>query len=158
MLLLQTCSGRGVKPGVFPSRFRANTTEADDRRGLSEPDARRACRDGHHEAMRAADPDAADAEVAISGFVDHHTHLLAAAAGTPPPWHGTTVRAFHEQVRRDGSTPMDVPEPDSAVAWPERSRLLYHGLNRAAAAGLVEVTEMGMRQWWYLDALAGLGD
>jgi predicted amidohydrolase YtcJ len=108
--------------------------------------------------MRAAGPGAADSDVAISGFVDHHTHLLAAAAGTPFPWHGTTIRAFHQQVRRDGGTPMDVPEPDSAVAWPERARLLYHGLNRAAAAGLVEVTEMGMRHWWYLDALAGLGD
>ena len=106
----------------------------------------------------AADTGAADTEAAISGFVDHHTHLLAAAAGTPFPWHGTTIRAFHQQVRRDGGTPMDVPEPDSAVAWPERAPLLYHGLNRAAAAGLVEVTEMGMRQWWYLDALAGLGD
>jgi predicted amidohydrolase YtcJ len=101
---------------------------------------------------------AADAGVAISGFVDHHTHLLTEAAGTPFPWQGTTVRAFHEQVRRDGTTPMDVPEPATRESRKERAQRLYRGLARAAAGGLVEVTEMGMRHWWYLDALASLGD
>ncbi len=101
---------------------------------------------------------AADRRVAISGFVDHHTHLLAAAAGTPFPWQGTTVRAFHEQVRRDGATPMDVPEPAIGESLQERARRLYQGLAIAAAGGLVEVTEMGMRHWWYLDALASLGE
>ncbi len=101
---------------------------------------------------------AADRRVAISGFVDHHTHLLAAAAGTPFPWQGTTVRAFHEQVRRDGATPMDVPEPAIGESLQERARRLYQGLAIAAAGGLVGVTEMGMRHWWYLDALASLGE
>jgi predicted amidohydrolase YtcJ len=100
----------------------------------------------------------ADAGVAISGFVDHHTHLLTEAAGTPFPWQGTTVRAFHERVRRDGTTPMDVPETPAGGSLEERARRLYQGLGRAAAGGLVEITEMGMRQWWYLDALASLGD
>src|SRR5262245_1519562 len=100
----------------------------------------------------------ADAGVAISGFVDHHTHLLTEAAGTPFPWQGTTVRAFHERVRRDGTTPMDVPETPSGGSLKERARRLYRGLDRAAALGLVEVTEMGMRHWWYLDALASLGE
>jgi predicted amidohydrolase YtcJ len=95
--------------------------------------------------------------VAISGFVDHHTHLLTEAAGTPFPWHGTTVRAFHERVRRDRTTPMDVPEAPGGGSLKERARRLYRGLRRAAAVGLVEVTEMGMRHWWYLDALASLG-
>jgi predicted amidohydrolase YtcJ len=101
---------------------------------------------------------AADAGVAISGFVDHHTHLLTEAAGTPFSWQGTTVRAFHEQVRRDGATPMDVPEPATRESLKERAQRLYRGLARAAAGGLVEVTEMGMRHWWYLDALASFGD
>src|SRR5260221_10776030 len=96
--------------------------------------------------------------VAISGFVDHHTHLLKEAAGTPFPWQGTTVRAFHEQVRRERTTPMDVPEPPPGEPLTQGAQRLYRGLGRAAAAGLVEVTEMGMRHWWYLDALASLGD
>jgi hypothetical protein len=33
---------------------------------------------------------------------------------------------------------------------------LRAGLEQAAATGLVEITEMGMRAWWYLDALAAL--
>jgi len=100
----------------------------------------------------------ADAPVAVSGFVDHHTHLLPAAAGVPFPWQGGTVRAFHERVSRDGATPMDIPEPAVAGSLAERARRLYDGMSKAAARGLVEVTEMGMREWWYLDALASLGD
>ena len=63
----------------------------------------------------------ADAGVAISGFVDHHPHLLTEAAGTPFPWQGTTVRAFHERVRREGTTPMDVPETPSGGSLKERA-------------------------------------
>jgi predicted amidohydrolase YtcJ len=109
---------------------------------------------GHDGAVRTV----ADGGVAISGFVDHHTHLLTEAAGTPFPWQGTTVRAFHERVRRDGITPMDVPETPSGGSLKERARRVYRGLDRAAAVGLVEVTEMGMLHWWYLDALASLGE
>ncbi|HEX7993337.1 MAG TPA: hypothetical protein VF506_05395, partial [Streptosporangiaceae bacterium] len=97
--------------------------------------------------------------VPTGGFVDHHTHLLAQAAGVPFPWHGGTVRAFHERVRGERTTPMDVPEPHLPdVPADERAARLYGGLAGAAAAGLVEITEMGMRDWWYLDALASLGD
>jgi predicted amidohydrolase YtcJ len=101
---------------------------------------------------------AAALPVPVSGFVDHHTHLLAAAAGVPFPWHGGTVRAFHERVQRDRTTPMDVPEPaiDHAPSG-ELAGRLRAGLTRAAGTGLVEITEMGMREWWYLDALASLG-
>jgi Amidohydrolase family len=99
------------------------------------------------------------ARIPVSGFVDHHTHLLAAAAGVPFPWQGGTVRAFHERVHRDGNTPMDVPEPaaDNVPAG-ELARRLHHGLSLAAGHGLVEVTEMGMRDWRYLDALAESGN
>ncbi|HEX5190882.1 MAG TPA: amidohydrolase family protein [Streptosporangiaceae bacterium] len=95
----------------------------------------------------------------VSGFVDHHTHLLAAAAGVPFPWQGGTVRAFHERVLRNRITPMDVPEPVTGdVPAAELASRLRHGLRRAASVGLVEVTEMGMRDWRYLDALASGGD
>jgi predicted amidohydrolase YtcJ len=112
--------------------------------------------------------DLAGSTVATGGFVDHHTHLLKDSAGIPFAWQGTTVRAFHEQVRRDGVTPMDVPEPAGpglaagsgpAAGEPvaELARRLLRGLSRAAQAGLTEVTEMGMRRWRYLDALAAIG-
>src|SRR5258708_35777139 len=74
------------------------------------------------------------AAVAISGFVDHHTHLLKEAAGTPFPWQGTTVRAFHEQVRREHTTPMDVPERPAGEPLDEGKESLYPGRGRAAAA------------------------
>jgi hypothetical protein len=99
------------------------------------------------------------AGIPISGFVDHHTHLLAEAAGVPFPWQGGTVRAFHERVHSDRSTPMDVPEPAAGdVPAAELASRLHRGLSRAAALGLVEITEMGMRDWRYLDALATSGD
>lgn len=90
------------------------------------------------------------------GFVDHHAHLLKESAGIPFPWQGTTVRAFHEQVLRDGVTPMDVAEPPGTEPLGELAGRLYRGLSRAAGTGLVEVTEMGMRHWWYLDALTAI--
>src|SRR5215472_4499875 len=92
----------------------------------------------------------------IAGFVDHHTHLLADAARVPFPWHGTTVREFHQRVARDGGTPMDVPEPVPQEPLGELALRLRAGLAAAARAGLVEITEMGMRNWWYLDALGQL--
>lgn len=92
-------------------------------------------------------------QVAIAGFADHHAHLLKQSGGVPFAWQDSTVRAYHEQVRRSASTPMDVAEP--AVDGPpdELAARLLRGLSAAAAAGLTEVTEMGMRRWWYLDAL-----
>lgn len=92
----------------------------------------------------------------VGGFADQHTHLLAAAAQVPFPWQELGVRAFHQQVARDGRTPMDVGEPDLGVPLAERAARLREGLAGAARVGLTEVTEMGMRAWWYLDALARL--
>ncbi len=93
----------------------------------------------------------APAPVAVPGLVDHHAHLLRQAAGIGVAADREAVRAFHERVAREGSTPMDVldPSPDGRDL-PGR---LVTGLGRAAAAGLVEITEMGMRSWDYLDAL-----
>ena len=47
-----------------------------------------------------------------------------------------------------------IRRPD--VARPALDGRLVAALERAAAAGLVEITEMGMRSWAYLDALAAL--
>ncbi len=94
--------------------------------------------------------------IAVPGFADHHTHLLRTAAGQPWPWQGGTVREFDERVSRDGSTPMDVGEPAIAAPPAELAERLNRGLARAAGLGLVEFTEMGMRDWAYLDALSDL--
>lgn len=95
----------------------------------------------------------------VAGFVDHHTHLLKAAAGAPYPWAGTTVREFHQRVWRDGSTPMDIPEAPPGADSPDvMAARLHDGLAMAAEVGLVEVTEMGMRDWSYLDALTKLSE
>ncbi|MGH3406938.1 MAG: amidohydrolase family protein [Streptosporangiaceae bacterium] len=88
--------------------------------------------------------------------MDHHAHLLKDAAGVGLAVAAPAVRAFHEQVARDGSTPMDVPDPVPAGTLPELGGRLRAGLERAAAAGLTEMTEMGVRDWRYLDALAAL--
>jgi predicted amidohydrolase YtcJ len=97
-------------------------------------------------------------QVWVAGFVDHHAHLLKAAARLPWPWQGTTVREFHERVWRDGSTPMDIAEPAISSPVGIIAGRLGDGLARAARVGLVEVTEMGMRDWCYLDALATLAE
>lgn len=95
----------------------------------------------------------AGAPVEVPGFVDHHAHLLKEAGGSPYPWKAVGVRAFHEQVSKGGVTPMDVPELPAPGSRDELAGRLLAGLAGAAAAGLVELTEMGMRDWRYLDAL-----
>jgi predicted amidohydrolase YtcJ len=96
------------------------------------------------------------APAAVPGFTDAHTHLLAVAAGVPAPWETTGVAEFHRAVAAAGSTPMDVPEPplsDPENIFAERLRA---GLAAAATTGLVEITDMGTRSWWYVDALRSL--
>ena len=100
--------------------------------------------------MRVSD----DGCVELPGLVDHHTHLLKQASGVPFAWQPAgTVRQFHEQVAASGSTPMDVPEPDADEPLVALAGRLRRALAEAARTGLTEVTEMGMRSWWYLDAL-----
>jgi predicted amidohydrolase YtcJ len=48
---------------------------------------------------------------------------------------------------------MDVPDAPPPGPPHELPGRLLDGLRRAAAAGLTEITEMGMRDWRYLDAL-----
>ncbi len=92
----------------------------------------------------------APAPVAVPGLTDHHAHVLEEAGLGPPPAR-QAVRAFHERVARAGTTPMDVLGP--RPAGPGLPGRLVAGLAQAAAAGLVEISEMGMRSWDYLDAL-----
>ncbi len=93
------------------------------------------------------------ASATIDGLVDHHTHLLKAAAGLPWPWQDSTVREFHQRIWRAGSTPMDVADPVPPYPTAELAARLTAGLAAAAEVGLVEITEMGMRDWSYLEAL-----
>ena len=101
-------------------------------------------------------PGSSPAGVDLPGLVDHHAHLLEQAALNELVAAPASVRAFHERVARAGTTPMDELHPVPTGPVPELAGRLRAGLARAAAAGLVEVTEMGMRSWSYLDALAGL--
>jgi predicted amidohydrolase YtcJ len=93
------------------------------------------------------------------GFVDHHTHLLRVAAGRPPacadPADPDAVTAYHRGVSERWSTPMD--ELERPLQVDDRLRGgLERGLTRAAEAGLVEITEAGMHDWGYLEALLAL--
>jgi predicted amidohydrolase YtcJ len=89
--------------------------------------------------------------VAVPGLVDHHAHLLRDAAGVPFPAGTAAVRDFHHRVAAAGTTPMDVLDPP--LTQPGLATRLTAALARAAGTGLVEITEMGLRSWAYLDAL-----
>jgi predicted amidohydrolase YtcJ len=96
--------------------------------------------------------------VAVPGFTDSHAHLLKDSAGLALAIDAPAVRAFHAEVAASGSTPMDVPDPLPARPLSWLAGRLRAGLARAAAAGLTEVTEMGVRDWRYLEALDILQD
>ena len=91
--------------------------------------------------------------VAVPGFADHHAHLLKDAAGIALPVEPRTVAAFHRDVAAAGRTPMDVPDPLPARPLSWLAGRLRAGLTRAAAAGLTEITEMGIADWRYTEAL-----
>ena len=94
--------------------------------------------------------------VPVPGFADRHAHLLQDSAGIALIVEPGAVSAFHREVAAASSTPMDVPEPLPARPLSWLAGRLRAGLARAAAAGLTEVTEMGIRDWRYLDALHAL--
>ncbi|MBW3548913.1 MAG: amidohydrolase family protein [Actinobacteria bacterium] len=93
------------------------------------------------------------------GFVDHHAHLLRVAAGRPPacadPSDPEAVAAHHRRLEERSSTPMDERERPLDVD-DELRGALERGLAGAAEVGLVEVTEAGMHDWGYLEALLAL--
>jgi predicted amidohydrolase YtcJ len=92
------------------------------------------------------------APVTIPGFTDHHAHLLRTAAGVSFPATPAAVADFHRRTAAAGSTPMDVLDPPVRQAG--LAARLRAALAAAAGCGLVEVTEMGIRSWACLDALA----
>lgn len=89
------------------------------------------------------------------GFVDHHTHLLRVAHPSVFSRRHDSVAAFHRDVLERGSTPMDEPAKPLEVTDELRGDL-ERGLNAARELGLVEITEAGMTDWAYLDALRDL--
>ena len=93
------------------------------------------------------------AAVPVPGFTDHHAHLLRAAAGVTFPATPQEVAEFHRTVAAQGRSPMDVLDAEPGRVGPSLAERLAAALSRAAAAGLVEVTEMGVRSWRHLDAL-----
>ncbi len=92
------------------------------------------------------------------GFVDHHTHLLRVSVGAAAPCDATDpedVAAYHHGILSRWSTPMDEDHEPLVVDDQVRGRL-ERGLTRAAALGLVQVTEAGMHDWTLLEALQDL--
>jgi predicted amidohydrolase YtcJ len=90
-----------------------------------------------------------------AGFVDHHTHLLRVSHPSVYGRRHESITAFHRDVQERGSTPMDEPEKPLVVDDELRGDL-ERGLNEARDLGLVEITEAGMIDWAYLDALRDL--
>ena len=89
------------------------------------------------------------------GFVDHHVHLLRVAA---EDWTTSydlskpeSIAAWHRSVASRGSTPMDEHAPLGQKQ--DLPGMLERGLRHAQELGLVEVTEAGMTDWGYLEAL-----
>jgi predicted amidohydrolase YtcJ len=89
------------------------------------------------------------------GFVDHHTHLLRVSHPSVYGRRHESITAFHRDVQERGSTPMDELEKPLVVDDELRGDL-ERGLNEARELGLVEITEAGMVDWAYLDALRDL--
>lgn len=93
----------------------------------------------------------------VTGFVDHHTHLLSVAARRRP---GYDVRVpgsiadYHRRLAASGTTPMDdVFETDGVD---DLEAAFERSLSDAASLGLVGITEAGLRDWTHWDALIAL--
>jgi predicted amidohydrolase YtcJ len=93
------------------------------------------------------------------GFVDHHTHLLRVAAGRMHPYCDASdlaaVHDWHQLVAERWSTPMDEPVEPLEVHDGLRGAL-ERALDNALEVGIVQVTEAGMDDWAYLEALLAL--
>jgi predicted amidohydrolase YtcJ len=91
------------------------------------------------------------------GFVDHHAHVLKQAAGRMPAWCDdlAQVRAHHQLLESRWSTPMDDDVEPLEVHDGLRGTL-ERALVHARTLGIVQVTEAGMDDWAYHEALLGL--
>ena len=90
------------------------------------------------------------------GFVDHHTHFLRVAAGELGPCDTTdpeAVHRYHHRIADRWSTPMDDDDRPPLPQHKDFPAVLEAGLLEAAKLGIVELTEAGMHNWAYLDAL-----
>jgi predicted amidohydrolase YtcJ len=89
------------------------------------------------------------------GFVDAHAHALRHAAGTlrAVDAEAKTIAQWHREVAGRGSSPMDEPALDPPA---DLDSYLRRALQEAAAVGIVELTEAGITDWRFLDALARL--
>jgi predicted amidohydrolase YtcJ len=90
------------------------------------------------------------------GFVDHHTHFLRVIAGELGPCDTTdaeSVHRYHHRIADRWSTPMDDDDRPPRPEHEDFPGVLESGLLDAAAAGLVQITEAGVHDWDYLDAL-----
>jgi predicted amidohydrolase YtcJ len=93
------------------------------------------------------------------GFVDQHAHLLRVAAGDLPPYDYSSpesIAAYHRSLATRELTPMDVVSPPPAQQ--DLAGALYAALHRANTLGIVQLSEAGMTDWAYLDALRVLRD
>jgi predicted amidohydrolase YtcJ len=93
--------------------------------------------------------------VELPGFVDHHTHLLYASHPARPARRFQSIAEMHRNVRERDTTPMDEQFEPLSVTDQLRGDL-ERGLHQARELGLVEITEAGLRDWAYLDALRDL--
>jgi predicted amidohydrolase YtcJ len=93
------------------------------------------------------------------GFVDQHAHVLRVAAGRLPAHCSAdelpAVAEWHRLVARRSSTPMDEPEQPLEVNDGLRGAL-ERALVQARSLGIVQLTEAGVHDWAYLDALRDL--
>jgi len=90
-----------------------------------------------------------------AGFVDHHTHCLYMAHPARPARRFESTAAFHRNVAERDTTPMDEEYEPLSVDDALRGGL-ERMLHEARELGLVQITEAGMRDWAYLDALRDL--
>jgi len=87
------------------------------------------------------------------GFVDHHARLLQKSVGRG--LHVDDVAAWHHLVLDRWSTPLD--EPVEPLPLHDGTRgAIERGLHQAREVGIVELTEAGMDDWNYLEALLQL--
>jgi predicted amidohydrolase YtcJ len=95
------------------------------------------------------------------GFVDHHAHVLRVAAGRMRDYcedgvaNPAKVAAWHRHLAEHDSTPMDEPVKPLEVHDGLRGAL-ERSLVHARTLGIVQLTEAGMDDWAYLEALLGL--
>jgi predicted amidohydrolase YtcJ len=90
------------------------------------------------------------------GFVDHHAHFLRVTAGELGPCDVTdpeAIHRYHHRMADRWSTPMDDDDRPPRPEHRDFPAVLEAGLREAAALGLVQITEAGMFDWTYLDAL-----